>query len=166
VLEGAVEVEEQKGELLVTNLRNTLFPLVRYHTGDLARLEPAKRCDCGARGRSIVELRGRVASRFVAHHGARADPSQLEPLLSALRLRQFQLVQTSRDAVLLRYFGEAELTSLATAPLAQALPRLLGGPTSLRLEHALSPLFGAGEKPIVYLSPLAGTERDGKASGG
>jgi len=154
LLEGAVEVEEQNGELLLTNLRNRLFPLVRYHTGDLARLEPARPCACGARGSSIVEFSGRVAARFVACDGSRADPSQLQPLLSALPLRQFQLVQTARDEVLLRYSGEREIAPPSAAPIAQALPRLLGRPTSLRLEHLDAPLFLAGEKPIVYRSLL------------
>lgn len=39
LLEGAVEPEQDRGELLVTNLRNRLFPLVRYRTGDLATVE-------------------------------------------------------------------------------------------------------------------------------
>ena len=45
LLTPAAVLEEVEGELLLTNLRNTLFPLVRYRTGDLGVVlpEPARR---------------------------------------------------------------------------------------------------------------------------
>lgn len=152
VLEGAVELEEKGGELLVTNLRNRFFPLIRYHTGDLATLE-VDRCPCGFAGRSLGAFQGRVASRFLTRSGARIDPSQLQPLLSALPLKQFQLVQAAAGEVILRYFGDAVLPPGRLAELAEGMATLLG-PTRLVLEPAGAPLFLPGEKPLPYLSRL------------
>jgi len=153
VLEPAVVVESVAGELLVTNLRNPLFPLIRYATGDLAGVEETS-CGCGTRGRVLVRFEGRLSARFVAADGRRVDPSQLHPLLSALPVRQFQLVQTA-EGVRLRYFADAALDSAALEHLGPALTRLLRGPSRFAMERASAPLFRSGEKPIVYRTEVA-----------
>lgn len=150
VLEGAVEVESVAGEILVTNLRNPFFPLVRYHTGDLATVAPAEPCECGATTRALRDFAGRVAARFLAADGRRVDPSQLQPVLSKLEVRQFQLEQISAGEIRLRYLADAALDEGAAVPLGGALERLLGCPTRVTFLRASSPIFRSGEKPIVY----------------
>lgn len=155
VLEPAVIAETTRdGELLVTNLRNPLFPLIRYVTGDLASVEDAGRCACGTHGRVLARFEGRLSARFVASDGQRVDPSQLHPLLSALPVRQFQLVQRA-DEVRLRYFAESPLDADTLARLTPALTRLLRGTTRLATERAATPLFRPGEKPLVYRTEVA-----------
>lgn len=150
VVEGAVEVENAGEELLVTNLRNPLFPLIRYHTGDLARVEARSSCGCGASTRTLASLRGRIASRFVAANGTRVDPSQLQPVLSRLEVRQFQLEQRDGEQILLRYQGHRELVPPDLQLLQTALDRLLGMPAHIALERRDAPIFRPGEKPLVY----------------
>ena len=53
-----VETNET-GELLVTDLFNKAFPLVRYKIGDMAKLS-CEPCACGAHGRVVKELQGRT----------------------------------------------------------------------------------------------------------
>lgn len=156
VLEPAAiaETDRATGEMLVTNLRNALFPLLRYATGDLARVEDAGACACGVSGRVLTGFEGRVASRFVARDGRAVDPSQLHPLLSALPVRQFQLVQHAAG-IRLRYHAESPLPDAALTTLRPAVDRLLSAPTPLVPEHLASPLFRPGEKPIVYLREAA-----------
>lgn len=148
-LDGAVELERDRGELLVTNLRNRLFPLVRYRTGDLGEVDEVS-CRCGTRGLAITRFDGRVAARFVRADGAHVDPSQLQPILSALPVSQFQLVQTAPDAATLRYHAHAMLDATALAPLESALSRLLAASARVTLEHSPAPLRRPGEKPLVY----------------
>lgn len=154
VLHGAVELEVDAGELVVTNLRNRLFPLVRWRTGDLGEVTDGA-CACGFRGRSIAKLSGRVASRFVSAAGVRVDPARLHPVLSFLPLRRFQLVQEAPTALLLRYDAEEALSGDSLAPLSEAATRLLGGRVDLRLERVQVPMFRPGEKPLPFLSLLA-----------
>jgi phenylacetate-CoA ligase len=165
LLECAVEAESVARELLVTNLRNSLFPLIRYRTGDLGEVARRPPCACGFAGRDLERLEGRVASRFVAASGARVDPGQLQPLLSRLPVRQFQLIQ-SQGEVLLRYCADRPVESGALPTLQAALEALLGGPLLLRSEHSLDPLFRLGEKPLVYRSRITAAESSGSASSG
>ncbi len=155
VLEPAVIAENTPdGELVVTNLRNTFFPLIRYATGDLAIVEEAGRCACGTHGRVLARFEGRLSARFVAADGRRVDPSQLHPILSALPVRQYQLVQTAAE-VRLRYFADAPLETAALEHLVPALARLLRAPVPLATERVNAPLFRPGEKPIVYRTDAA-----------
>ncbi len=138
---------DPSGEILVTNLRNPLFPIVRYRTGDLGEIawEP---CACGYRGPSVLRLLGRTAARFVDARGRTADPSQVEPVLARLPVRQYQLSQEAPDRVTLRYHGPEEIAD--PADLREALGRLLGGPVALELRRSAAPLWGPGEKPLPY----------------
>ena len=151
VLEPAAVAETlpATGELVVTNLRNALFPLIRYATGDLAHVEDAGRCACGVAGRVLARFAGRVTSRFVASSGRHVDPSQLHPLLSSLPVRQFQLVQDAAG-VRLRYQADSPLPEESLSIVRPALARLLDGATPFRAERIAAPIFRAGEKPIVY----------------
>lgn len=157
VVSGAVEVESAGGELLVTNLRNHLFPLIRYRTGDLARVEedPAP-CACGVHGRRIAAFAGRTSERFVARDGRRVDPSRLQPLISALAVRQFRLEQRAPDAIVLRWWGEEMPDERALRSLERGAASLLGGPVGLESVRCVDPLFRPGEKPIVYATCLTG----------
>jgi phenylacetate-CoA ligase len=151
-LEGAAELESVDGELLVTNLRNRQYPLVRYATGDLARVTREDRCECGFAARDVAGLEGRVTSRFLTQAGQRVDPSRVQPILAALPVRQYQLLQRSAGMVTLRYWADDDL-SLPPA-LGEGLSRLLGGVVTLVPERARGPLFRPGEKRIVYRSDL------------
>ena len=91
-----------------------------------------------------------MTHRFIAADGSRVDPSQVEPLLSKLPVRQFQLVQGYSGRITLRYAGEGEV--VAPTELARALARLLGSEVDLRLERSSAPLWQPGEKPIPYRS--------------
>jgi phenylacetate-CoA ligase len=165
VLSAACILESQGGELLVTNLRNRVFPLVRYRTGDLGAVEPGDEpCACGARGPVLARLEGRLVSRFVTGDGRPVDPSQLQPVLSGLRVRQFQLRQTGPARVLLRYVADGEVDRGRARELEAALGFLLGSPTVLDLERSEGLLFRPGEKPLVYVSDVS-RERGGVRGG-
>jgi phenylacetate-CoA ligase len=88
-----VWVESQQGELLVTRLRASAWPLLRYRTGDRGQVE-REACDCGYRGLSIVGFEGRRACHFVRPDGRRVDAWQLAWLFKQHALRGFRLTQT------------------------------------------------------------------------
>ncbi len=154
VLHAGSIVEAVGGEIVITNLRNHLFPLVRYQTGDLGAVTDDA-CACGQPGRTITALHGRRAERFVDRNGTRVDPSQLQPLLSKLPVAQFRVEQTKRGEIALTVHGAH--AALPTAYLAQtelALSRLLGEPTRLLVHEQAAALVLPGEKPIVYRCSL------------
>lgn len=161
VLDAAAVVESVEGELVVTNLRNLLFPLVRYRTGDLGEVESGgagrgtEPCACGVRGPRIACFGGRIAARFTAPDGRRVDPAQLHPLLSRLGVRQFRLEQVAPDDVRLSWFGDAPaLADEHLAALRRALGVLLGVPARLEIARSALPLTAPGEKPLPFRSAL------------
>jgi phenylacetate-CoA ligase len=93
VLTPEIWVEIEAGEILVTRLRDSALPLLRYRTGDRARLVEGP-CACGRHGISLGELDGRRACRFVRPDGATVDAWGLAWLFKQVPLRAFRLVQT------------------------------------------------------------------------
>jgi phenylacetate-CoA ligase len=136
-------VECDHGELLVTNLRNRFFPLIRYRTGDLGEMRDGR----------LERLEGRVVSRFRAADGRAVDPSQLAPQLSALPVRQWQLRQ-EETSLRLRFYADAPLSQESTRELERAARKLLGE-GELTLDRASAPLFQPGEKPMPFLCQAA-----------
>ena len=59
-MEGVL-VEEEKGEIIVTNLIARSFPIIRYKLGDYIKLkDPSFECPCGMKHRVIEDVLGRV----------------------------------------------------------------------------------------------------------
>lgn len=55
-----VIVEEDNGEIVVTNLVSDSFPIIRYKLGDIVKLDYEKKCECGMQHQIISEILGRV----------------------------------------------------------------------------------------------------------
>jgi len=64
----------ERGVVTITSLVHEVMPLVRYFTGDLARLDPAG-CDCG-HGGPVAEVFGRAADTF-AYDGKVTTPYEV-----------------------------------------------------------------------------------------
>ena len=61
-----VIVEEDNGEIVVTNLLSLSFPIIRYRLGDSIQLAPKGfRCPCGREHPVLLDVLGRVGKRVV-----------------------------------------------------------------------------------------------------
>jgi phenylacetate-CoA ligase len=79
---GAVLGPGALGELVLTTLTREAFPLIRYRTGDLTRLDPAT-CACG---RTLVRM-ARVSGRtddMVSVRGIHFFPAQIAAILASV----------------------------------------------------------------------------------
>jgi phenylacetate-CoA ligase len=87
-------VDPGLGEVVVTDLWNLAFPLIRYRTGDLARFDPSP-CACGRPTPRLRDIVGRTADVFVNSRGQRvpgvALPSRL--VAEGSRVRAMQILQ-------------------------------------------------------------------------
>lgn len=64
-----VFVEEEDGEIVVTNLLSYSFPIVRYKLGDFVKLAPIDfKCKCGRSHPIILDVLGRVGKNIVGFH--------------------------------------------------------------------------------------------------
>jgi len=62
-----VIVEEDNGEIIVTNLVSKSFPIIRYKIGDYVKIEAYKKCTCGISHLIIKEIVGRVGKIVYGH---------------------------------------------------------------------------------------------------
>lgn len=134
-----VWVESVGGELLVTRLRDSILPLLRYRTGDRGRVV-WRSCPCGISGPTIDGLEGRHPSLFRTPGGAAVDAWQLAWIFKQIPVDSFRLVQTGSSTfeLLLPGSAPAGLPEL----VARALERM--GFPDPRVESSSIDTFPAG----------------------
>jgi len=115
-----VETNEAN-ELLVTDLFNRAFPLVRYKIGDMAELSDAP-CRCGYHGRVITSLQGRVNDVALLKSGKRIPGLTFYYISRALLessgvLKEFIIRQTALDTFEFDVVSDAPLLASDIAEL-------------------------------------------------
>ncbi|KAF0243988.1 MAG: Coenzyme [Planctomycetota bacterium] len=139
------------GEICVSGGRNPFLPMLRYRTGDRARLE-TKRCPCGDPMPRLLDLEGRAAVRLRA-----ADGSPVASVDVSRALRDFAIAQ---HALLQRAGGAVELDlrplpgwSLDTGRVERAVRGVFGAKTKLRI-RLVQKISGPGVKVAAFRSEL------------
>lgn len=145
-----VWVESVDGEIVVTRLRPSVLPLLRYRTGDPGAVMHDA-CGCGYRGVTITGFGGRRACVFVRPDGQAVDAWQLAWLFKHYPLHRFRLTQQSPDDFLLELAARGIACDSADlrARLASALGNLGWASPRLRLEVAPG-LASPGDKPEPF----------------
>lgn len=113
-----------RGEIVVSGGRNPFLPLLRYRTGDTARLVTAA-CACGDPAPRLLDLEGRTPVVFRARDGTPVGPVDVSRRLRELPLLLHRLRQRPNGALTL---------------CARALPDRAVDPAAL--VNALGELFG------------------------
>lgn len=93
-----------EGRILVTNLHNLAFPLIRYEIGDTAAFgsEPGN-CRCGSPLPSLGKLTGRVSDHFVRRNGALVHGEYFTHLFYFRRwVESFRVDQLAHDQIRVR----------------------------------------------------------------
>lgn len=85
-----------EGEIVVTNLHNTVMPFVRYRTGDVGALS-AERCPCGREQKVLRLITGRQLGAITLPDGSRTDVLRLVKLIERFPVERLQVVQASTD---------------------------------------------------------------------
>jgi phenylacetate-CoA ligase len=134
-----VFVEESEGELLLTRLRRSVLPLLRYRTGDAGRLV-SDHCACGYHGLSIVGFTGRSVCLFERPDGTKVDAWRLVAVLKYTRLRAFRLTQGGPQDFCLEM---GERVTDTTGDISDLVDRLIRALTAL-----------GWDRPLVRLAPL------------
>ncbi|MBD3401579.1 hypothetical protein GF420_01685 [candidate division GN15 bacterium] len=126
------------GRLLITDLYNRAFPLIRYDIGDLGRIDPSP-CPCGLNLPRLVDIRGRVTELFVRADGSLLPGTEIVTAVGQSGLQaRVQVVQEAAEAVTVNLEGDP---SDHTEEL-QRLRRLL----QIRLGEAISVSVRSVEK--------------------
>ena len=145
-----VFVESVAGELVITRLRASVLPLLRYRTGDAGEVE-SDSCRCGYRGFSILGLTGRSACSFTTPDGRAVDAWRLAWVFQHHPLDGFRLTQEAAEAFRLETTGDPPG---GAARLVERLRETLGalGWPAVHVEHARVPREAlAAAKPEAFV---------------
>ena len=132
---GAPAAPGELGRVVVTALHNLSMPLIRYDIGDLGELGPP--CDCG-RGLPVLRrVVGRSRGLFTLPSGERRWPlvgfARFREVAPAIR--QFQIIQETRDLITARFTVDAPLTAGEESALTEIIRAALRHPFTVRFEY-------------------------------
>lgn len=117
------------GDIVLTALKNTVMPLIRYRVGDRGRLS-TNRCDCGLPQPVLADLQARAADTFRDSGGSLHHGSELVGGLTDFfsqpesdGVRQVQFEQT--DSLAWRVWVETDGERLPRRPMDESLAAIV-----------------------------------------
>lgn len=159
VVRGGVKAPEgEMGKLLITDLNNYGFPLIRYEIGDIGT-KSLRSCSCG-RGLSMLsKVEGRVSDIIVTVDGKFITPPSITvPLGDIEGVKQYQLVQKKKEEVELNLVTNEKYTDEATTYIANALQDILGTKTKLKINFTDKIDVSESGKRRVIISEISALE--------
>ncbi|BCO31998.1 capsular polysaccharide biosynthesis protein [Thiohalobacter sp. COW1] len=101
-LETVDDNDKGAGRLISTNLANWAFPIVRYDTGDIGKIEDTGQCRCGRSHDKVRSLLGRQRDIITLPSGRMlhgAFFNHLKYFYDDERILRFQIIQPQSDTV-------------------------------------------------------------------
>ena len=133
----------EMGELVVTELNNTLMPLLRYRMGDFGSLGSAP-CKCGRNLAILQHIHGRAYDFVVTPDGRRFHGEIImyvfeEAKAQGMPLGQFQVIQRSIDDFLVKIVPASGFDQKThTAAIAKRMRQFLGEGITVDFEMCAS----------------------------
>ena len=122
------------GELVVTDLNNYGFPLIRYRIGDLA-VKSDKPCSCGRPYTLLERVEGRVFDLIVGANGNRVPGNYFTLYFRKIPgIDQFQVVQKKDLSIRILLKINNQFTPSGEQKLKVGLQEKLGSDTVIKLE--------------------------------
>ena len=145
------------GDILVTDLDNRAYPLIRYAIGDRTQALPSG-CACGRTLERIAPIDGRIADALRTPSG-RSVSGGFGGLFNEWRgvVRQFQLHQGPDDTVTIRFVPESDAASATRAAeaVAQTLRTMLHDEVPVRVRVVDAVEAVGGKARLVIAEPRA-----------
>lgn len=142
--------EGQWGRVIATPLYNFAMPLIRYDTGDWAKLKGS--CSCGRRHPLVGPVYGRPSNLLRQEESAWMRPvpasAKMDKYLPDCR---WQLVQTSPTQVELRYMRHPECKTPRTADAARYVTSIIGTDIAVTVHEVAALGLNAGGKFSVFI---------------
>jgi len=126
----------EHGDIVLTDLDNYIFPLIRYKTDDRGALKPGN-CQCGMRFPLMRNVQGRVSDTIKLPDGTSIAGEYLTTIFDDApeHVRAFQLRQNSRYDLCLYCEANSDSQTLNVCEKKrQALEELTGGLITVNLE--------------------------------
>lgn len=137
--EGNPQAFGQRGEITLSHAINDYLPLLRYRTGDYARLEQP--CDYWY----LMDLEGRPPVKYKTASNQWVNNVDVTHALNPFALPQYQFHQDSQSNITLRIRGAADAPAIQSA-----LHKLLGSSITIQIDTHQN----FADKIIQYTSDL------------
>lgn len=134
--DGSPAATGEEGAIVLTDLYNRGMPFIRYRIEDVG-VPSARECPCG-RGLPLMErVTGRVADYLKRRDGSLvAGVSLVERTLTAIPgIEQLQIVQSSREEIVLNVVRAADFTPASERALLAAVRGVFGADISVRAQY-------------------------------
>ncbi len=142
----------ESGRILLTDLNNLKMPMIKYEVGDLATNGDLDCCTCGRKLASIKNIEGRTSDIIVGLNGNRVHGEFFSHLFEssgfaeAFGFRQFQVIQKSRELLLIRLNTKFAPTEQALSYLDKMTRKYLG-PVQISYEFLSDiPIHSTGKR--------------------
>lgn len=126
----------ESGKIVVTDLLNFSFPMIRYENGDIGR-RLSRPCDCGITFPLMDRVKGRTTDMIVFRDGSRIAGDYLTTIFDKYpeAVRKFQVRQASDGSLVLRYVPGSSPSSAEEFQIVfNKLKGLIGGRAVIRPE--------------------------------
>ncbi len=155
-----VIVEEDDGEIIVTNLLSHSFPFVRYRLGDHIKMAGDSPCPCGRQSPIISEITGRIGKKIYGRSGRKFPSLTIYYILNTLyedipSLLRLQAVQESEGRLDFLAVLDDEPDSLAVGELEERFETLIDKYYGDEIDARLLPvesIIDSGDKKLEFIS--------------
>ena len=128
-------VDDLEGRLIVTNLHNYSFPMIRYEIGDTGALDPQP-CTCGSALPVIKQLSGRVTDHFILESGKLVHGEFITHLFYFRDwVDQFQVDQIDYDRLRIRIVCRDVVNENDIRDITQSIRFVMGPSCKLEYEY-------------------------------
>ena len=148
------------GEIVITDLNNFSFPLIRFRIGDLATAVGDVPCDCGRAHSRIGRIEGRTQAIVHCGNGAWLPGTFFAHLFKDYEyaIRFFQVVQHEPNVIQLLIVKGDQYSDEAFDSLMLNLRRYIGSDTETAVEVSFVdaiPMVRTGKRsPVISTVPM------------
>ena len=140
-------IKNGSGEIVGTNFHNNVFPLIRYKTGDRAKISEEQSCNCGRNYLMLDEIEGREQEFLVA------EGKRLIGMASLIvhdrtfnNIKQYQFIQNSEEEVLIKYTKLDDDIEIDESIIVKRISAKLGKGVNVKISNVSSiPLSKRGK---------------------
>ena len=127
-------VWEEEGDILVTTLTQSLFPLIRYQVGDAAVLT-RETCTCGRNSPLLAKVSGRSSDFITAINGRKIHGEYFSHVLREVeKIRQYVAIQEEADRITIRIVLSEPLTEQERGEILYEFQQTLGEEMKIEFE--------------------------------
>ncbi len=163
-----VIVEEDDGEIIVTNLLSHSFPFIRYRLGDHISMAGDITCPCGRQGPIISEITGRIGKKIYGSSGNEFPSLTVYYIINALHedfpgLSRLQALQDSGGRLDFRAVLDGDPDSRMISELGERLGTLIEEYYRSDIDAQLIPvesIVDEGDKKLDFISRVAKTRSE------